>query len=109
MNRILVIGGTGNIGRQLLSQLQATGAHVLALTRNPDTARLPSQVDVVRGDLTVPESIERSMQEIDSVFLVWTAPPNTVAPVLERIARHTRRIVFLSSPHKTAHPLFQKP
>src|SRR5262249_48360978 len=28
---------------------------------------------------------------------------------LERIAKHGRRIVFLSSPHKTAHPFFQKP
>jgi uncharacterized protein YbjT (DUF2867 family) len=28
---------------------------------------------------------------------------------LERIARNARRIVFLSSPHKTAHPFFQQP
>src|SRR5205807_3955354 len=26
----------------------------------------------------------------------------------ERIAKHARRIVFLSSPHKTAHPFFQQ-
>jgi uncharacterized protein YbjT (DUF2867 family) len=38
---------------------------------------------------------------------VWTAPPATVANALERIATHTRRIVFLSSPYKTAHPFFQ--
>ncbi len=108
MNRVLVIGASGNVGRQVLSQLQATGAHVRALTRNPETARLSSHVDVVRGDLTVPESLEAPLEEIDTVFLVWTAPPRTVAPVLERIAKRARRIVFLSSPYKTAHPLFQK-
>jgi uncharacterized protein YbjT (DUF2867 family) len=43
------------------------------------------------------------------VFLVWTAPPPTVAPVLERIVKHAQRIVFLSSPYKTEHPFFQQP
>jgi uncharacterized protein YbjT (DUF2867 family) len=109
MNRVLVIGASGNVGRQVLSQLQATGAHVRALTRNPETARLPSHVEFVRGDLTIPESLEPSLEGIDTVFLVWTAPPRTVAPVLERIAKQARRIVFLSSPYKTAHPFFQKP
>jgi uncharacterized protein YbjT (DUF2867 family) len=41
------------------------------------------------------------------VFLVWTATPAAVAPALERITKHAPRIVFLSSPYKTAHPLFQ--
>jgi uncharacterized protein YbjT (DUF2867 family) len=45
----------------------------------------------------------------DAVFLVWTAPPAAVAPALERIAKHARRIVLLSSPLKTAHPFFQQP
>jgi uncharacterized protein YbjT (DUF2867 family) len=39
----------------------------------------------------------------------WTAPPAPVAPALERIAKHARRIVFLSAPLKTAHPFFQQP
>jgi uncharacterized protein YbjT (DUF2867 family) len=43
VNRILVIGGTGNIGRQVITQLTATRAEVRALVRNPDAARLPQQ------------------------------------------------------------------
>ena len=54
MNRILVIGCTGNVGRQVVYQLAATGARFRAMTRNPDAAGLPPQVEVVRGDLTVP-------------------------------------------------------
>ena len=57
MNRILVIGGTGNVGRRVVDQLAATGARVRAMTRNPDVADLPPQVEVVRGDLTVPETL----------------------------------------------------
>jgi uncharacterized protein YbjT (DUF2867 family) len=109
MNRILVIGATGRAGRQLLSQLPATGVRVRALARNPQTDGLPPHVDVVRGDLTLPETLDECLDGIDAVFLVWTAPPATVAPALERIAKHARRIVFLSSPYKTAHPFFQQP
>jgi uncharacterized protein YbjT (DUF2867 family) len=109
MNRILVIGATGRVGRQVLSQLPATGVQVRALSRNPLTARLPQHEDVVRGDLTLPETLDACLEGIDEVFLVWTAPPATVAPALERIAKHARRIVFLSAPYKTAHPFFQQP
>src|ERR1700693_2557773 len=109
MNRILIIGATGRVGRQILSQLPATGLQVRALARNPQTAGLPPHVDVARGDLTLPETLDECLDGIDTVFLVWTAPPATVAPALERIAKHARRIVFLSAPLKTAHPFFQQP
>ena len=109
MNHILVIGGTGTVGGQVLSRLAATGAQVRAMARNPAAARLPPQAEVVRGDLTLPETLDSCLYGIDTVFLVWTAPAAAVAPALERIAQHARRIVFLSAPIKTAHPLFQQP
>ena len=109
MNRVLVIGGTGTVGRQVLSRLAATGAQVRAMARNPGAARLPPQVEVVPGDLTLPETLDGCLDGIDAVLLVWTAPAAAVAPALERITKHARRIVFLSAPIKTAHPLFQQP
>ena len=109
MNRILVTGATGNVGRQVVSQLAAAGAQVRAMSRNPDTAGLPAQVEVVRGDLTAPETLDACLEDIDSVFLVWVVPPVTAAAALERIAKQAQRIVFLSSPIKTAHPFFQQP
>ena len=69
----------------------------------------PIQVEVVRGDLTVPETLDRCLQDIDTVFLVWVAPPAAAAGALERIAKHARRIVFLTAPLKTPHPFFQQP
>ena len=70
---------------------------------------MPPQIEAVRGDLTLPESLNACMDGVDVVFLVWVAPPATVAPALKRITRSARRIVFLSAPLKTAHPLFQQP
>jgi len=44
---IVVTGATGNVGRPLVIQLQAAGAKVRAITRNPDTAGFPAGVEVV--------------------------------------------------------------
>ena len=92
MNRILIIGATGRVGRQVISQLPAAGVRVRALVRNPYTAGLPPQVEVVRGDLTLPETLDGCLDGIDTVFLVWTAQPDAITPALERIMRHARRM-----------------
>jgi uncharacterized protein YbjT (DUF2867 family) len=108
MSPILVTGATGTIGHQVVSQLLALGAPVRAMTRNPDAAGLPSGVEVVRGDLTDPASLDRCLDGVEAVFLVWTAPAGAVPAAVERIAGHVRRAVFLSAPHRTPHPLFQQ-
>src|SRR6266545_1592414 len=98
MNRILVIGATGTVGSEVLTQLRSTGVRIRALVRNPETAALPSHFEVVYGDLTIPETLDACLDGVDSVFLVWTAPASGVDGALERILRQTRRIVFLSAP-----------
>src|ERR1700742_4400145 len=109
MKRILVTGATGNVGRQVVTQLLAADCRLRAMTRNPDRAGLPPQVEVVRGDLTDADSLERCLGDIDAVFLVWTVPATAADAAVRRIARHARRVVLLTAPHKTPHPLFQQP
>ena len=109
MSHTLIIGGTGTVGHQVLCQLLQRGTPVRVLTRNPEDARFPPRVEVVPGDLTRPETLDACLESISTVFLVWVAPPAAVAPAIEQIIRHARRIVFLSAPLKTAHPLFQQP
>jgi uncharacterized protein YbjT (DUF2867 family) len=65
--------------------------------------------EVITGDLTVPESLDAGLRGAGAVFLVWAAPPATAPAVVERLATHARRVVFLSSPHQTPHPFFQQP
>jgi uncharacterized protein YbjT (DUF2867 family) len=107
MSRILVIGGTGNIGRHVVVRLTSAGAQVRVMARNSDGAGLPPEVEVVRGDLTVPDSLVEPLRGIDAVFLVWTAPPEAARRALEAITGHVRRVVYLSAPVKTRHPFFQ--
>lgn len=107
MSQVLVIGGSGRIGREVATQLAAARTSVRIMTRDPDTADVPPDAEIVRGDLTVPESLDACARGVDAIFLVWTAPQAAVAPALARLARGARRIVFLSAPIKTPHPFFQ--
>ena len=109
MHPVLVTGATGRLGRVVVDQLLGAGVPVRALTRRPAAAGLPAAVEVVSGDLTVPESLDVALQGVSAVFLVWTAAPTTAPAVVERLAANAQRVVFLSSPHRTPHPFFQQP
>ncbi len=107
---MLVTGATGRVGRVVIDLLVDAGVPVRALThRSEAAATLSASVEVVTGDLTVPESLDAGLRGVSTVFLVWTAPPATAPAVVERLAACARRVVFLSSPHQTPHPFFQQP
>jgi uncharacterized protein YbjT (DUF2867 family) len=106
---ILVTGATGRVGRLVVDELLRGGASVRALTRRPEHAALPADVEVFAGDLTVPASLDAALDGAVTVFLVWTAAPATAPAVIARLAVQSRRIVYLSAPHQTPHPFFQQP
>jgi uncharacterized protein YbjT (DUF2867 family) len=94
---ILVTGATGNVGRNVVSQLASAGLPVRGLARNPQDAGLPDGVEMVRGDLSNPSTLKDCLEDIDTVLLVWRSSPVAVVPALmDLISKHARRIVFLS-------------
>jgi len=107
MKRILVIGGTGNVGSKTITKLLPAGVTVRAMVRNPETVTFPTQVEVIAGDLTLPHTLKKCLEDVEAVFLVWTAPAEAVAPALQLITSNVKRIVFLSAPIYTPHPFFQ--
>ena len=68
---------------------------------------------MIAGDFADPSSLDLALDGVDTVFLVWAAPVDTAAAVIERIATQPsgrpRRIVYLSAPIWTPHPFFQQP
>jgi uncharacterized protein YbjT (DUF2867 family) len=99
---ILVTGGTGKVGRQVVTQLADRGMPVRAVARDPGSAALPADVEVVRADLADPGSLEPGLEGIQSVFLLWpftsTKAAADLAPrVVDVIARRVPRIVHLSA------------
>jgi uncharacterized protein YbjT (DUF2867 family) len=89
---ILVTGATGNIGRQVIGRLRASGQPIRALSRDPIGARLPQELDVVGGDLSEPESLGPALDDVDTVFLVWPQgsaddPGSAIAAIADRDGR----------------------
>jgi uncharacterized protein YbjT (DUF2867 family) len=68
--RILVTGATGQVGRHLVAQLHGSGHEVRALTRTPATARFPTGVEVVAGDLTDVATLGPAFAGVDGVHLI---------------------------------------
>ena len=100
---ILVTGATGNVGRQVVQQLVQRGAQVRALVRNPATAELPAEVEVVQGDLLDVEALRSAFQGVSTLFLLnaVVADEFTQALITLNVAREAgvKRVVYLSVIH----------
>ena len=70
IRNVLVIGGSGFIGRHVVRQLAGTGLQVRVPTRNRERAKdlilLPT-VDVVRADVFEPQTLEGLVAGVDAV------------------------------------------
>ncbi len=67
---ILVTGAAGNVGSEVATALMARGEEVRAVVRNPNRGALPEGVEVVRGDLDLPESLTSALDGTRGVFLL---------------------------------------
>ena len=67
--KVLVVGGSGFVGRRLVTALVAGHRPVRVLARDPGSARavLPPGTDVVAGDLLRPESLGDSLSGVRTV------------------------------------------
>ncbi len=69
---ILLIGGTGNIGGEVARILGEKGVafKVLARDKSKASALLGVNVEIVRGDLSQPETVSAAMEGVEKLFLV---------------------------------------
>ncbi len=100
---ILVTGATGNIGRELLRQLD--GADVRALTRDATRAAagMPAGVEVTEGDLGRPESLKSALRGARSLFLIPGVGDDTGTLDAARDAG-VEHVVLVSSITVMTHP-----
>jgi uncharacterized protein YbjT (DUF2867 family) len=73
---VLVTGATGNIGSQVVRELQERGVPVRAFARDPGKL---DGVEVAIGDFSDPDSIRRALVDVDRVFLSSADGPRKVA------------------------------
>ena len=68
-NKIVIFGGTGQTGMELVRQGLALGYTVRVLARNPEKARmLPEGIDIQIGDATNPEAVSKALLDQDAVL-----------------------------------------
>ena len=97
---ILVTGSTGTIGSQVLAHLQGRNIDVRALTRSPDTAKIPAGVTPVRGDLADVDSVRAALEGISTLFLLAPNVADELTQAMQAltVAREAgvKGIVYLS-------------
>ncbi|OBK36804.1 nucleoside-diphosphate sugar epimerase [Mycobacterium sp. 1245111.1] len=88
---IVVTGATGNVGRPLVNQLVDAGAKVRAVTRRPQSADLPAEVELV-------ESASEAVAGASAVLLNSRALGGELATVIDAARREgVARLVALSA------------
>jgi len=73
--QVLVAGGNGFIGTNLVDELVERGHDVTVLARTPDAAALPEGVATISGDITAYESIESAPEGHDVVVNLVALSP----------------------------------
>jgi uncharacterized protein YbjT (DUF2867 family) len=68
--KILVTGGTGNVGGKVVSELLKRGADVRVLARKQPEKMAQAGVEIVTGDLLDPASVEQAMRGVGKLFLL---------------------------------------
>ena len=88
---IVITGATGNVGRPLVTALVDAGAKVRAISRRPQSAGLPAEVEVV-------ESASEAVAGASAVFLNSRALGSELAAVVDEARREgVTRLVALSA------------
>ena len=72
---VLVAGGNGFIGTNLVAELLERGHEVTVLARSPDDADLPAGAATVAGDVTASDSIESAVDGRDAVVNLVALSP----------------------------------
>ena len=73
--KILAIGGTGNVGSEVVKELKKRNVDVRILVRKKDTAS-PEGVEVAIGDLLDPVSVQQALHGVDKLYLLNAVTPD---------------------------------
>src|ERR1700676_48941 len=73
--KILVTGGTGRVGSEVVKELQKRKADIRLLVRKDD-APMPAGVEAAIGDLLDPVSVAKAMDGVDKLYLLNAVLPD---------------------------------
>ncbi len=79
--KTLVIGGKGNVGSAVVSELQKKKAQLRLLVRKPDPSDAQG-AEVVQGDLLDPPSVRKALDGVDKLYLLNAVTPDELTQAL---------------------------
>ena len=83
--RIVVVGATGGLGRDVVAEALAGGHETTALVRDPARAALPGEVEIARGDVLDRASLTGPLEGQDAVICALGTPsPRRRSTLLEQ-------------------------
>ncbi|BAP58218.1 putative dehydrogenase [Thioploca ingrica] len=99
---VLVIGGTGFIGKVLVRHLCESGYSVRVLARDPQScppelAQL--KLEITKGDFTDPDSVAAALNGIEQVYHLGRGVGNTWPEYLKTDVEPTRKVAELCLKH----------
>src|ERR1700677_1699704 len=100
--KILVTGGTGHVGSEVVKELQKRKADIRILVRKEDTP-IPAGAEKAVGDLLDPVSVQKAMEGVDKLYLLNAVLPDELTQGL--IAYDLAKKLKLS--HVVYHSVFR--
>jgi uncharacterized protein YbjT (DUF2867 family) len=101
--KVLVIGGTGSVGSEVLSALHRAGVNTRCMSRYANKLKsLPAGVEACVGDLERPTTLATAFNGVDGVFLMTALSRNEtlqgLAAVTAAKTAGVDKLVYLSVP-----------
>jgi uncharacterized protein YbjT (DUF2867 family) len=95
--KILIVGGSGGVGGEIVRQLLALGHRVRVSSRRPEARAWPAGVEAVRGDVEEPASLRAGGDGCSAAFLYVPMKGDLGAAAAHLRAAGVERATVLSS------------
>lgn len=75
--KVLVTGGTGKVGSEVIKELAKRNVSVRALVRKQEAStKMPKGVEIIQGDLLDPVSVRKALDGVDKLYLLNAVVPD---------------------------------
>lgn len=101
--KVLVIGGTGSVGSEVIAVLSQAGLTVRCMSRYPKKLQsLPQGIEACVGDLEKPVTLGAAFADIDAVFMMTALSRNETLQGLAAVSAAkksgVKKLVYMSVP-----------
>lgn len=101
--KVLVVGGTGNVGKEVVRDLVKKGEHVIVGTRRPNEyPKIYPDCNPVKFDYSDPSTFEKALEGVNRIFMIsppmdWEADKKIKPFINIAVEKGIEHLVYLSA------------